>query len=145
MKKAFEIIGSLQSQPQFGKLNSHKCIKRITSLFPIHLQDMVLFGYINKKKLVFVLSHPSAKQEFNIIIESIKTPLKRYPPDVCEGIEFDEIKAYVDFNFHKEELFEYKEPPLYEERSHAEFNNNIKSEKNHKILENIRKIINHDK
>ncbi len=144
MKKAFEIIGSLQSQPQFGKLNSHKCIKRIITLFPLHLQEMVLFGYINKNKITFVLSHPSAKQEFNIIIESIKTPLKLYPPDVCEGIEFDEIKAYVDFNFHKKELFAYKEPPLYEERSHAEFNNNIKSEKNHNTLEKIRDIIDND-
>jgi len=145
MKKAFEIIGSLQNQPQFGKLNSHKCIKRVLSLFPIHLQDMVLFGYTNKNKLVFVLSHPGAKQEFYTIIESIKAPLKRYPPDVCEGIEFDEIKAYVDFNFHKEELFTYKEPPLYTERSHAEFNNTIKNEKNHAILEKIRDILKNDK
>ena len=144
MKKAFEIIDSLQNKPQFGKLNSHKCIKRVIKLFPLHLQEMVLFGYVNKNIITFVLSHPGAKQEFNTIIESIKTPLKLYPPDVCEGIDFDEIKAYVDFNFHKKEFFTYKEPPRYEERSHAKFKNSIKNDKNYNILENIRDIIEND-
>ena len=103
---------------------------------------MVSFAYVKHKVLYFVLSHPGAKQEFDLIIASIKTPLKHYPPQKCQEFDFDDIRAYVS---HKPltKMTEVKQEtvPLYEERSTGDFKNYVKDEKLHKIIEKIRKAI----
>ncbi len=113
-------------------------------LFPPHLQRLVRYGYLHNNILYYVLSHPGAKQEFDIIIGSIKTPLKLHPPEECSGMQWNDIRAFVS---HKRPLRAHKRVPTvynYPERSHANFTNNITHHKLHLLLEQIRTLI-HDK
>lgn len=144
MKNANQIVSSLQSKPQFSKLSKIRCIKKIQELFPMHLQKMIVYGYFKNNILNFVLSHPWAKQEFDIIIQSIKTPLKQIPPLECEEATFTDIRAYVSFKPYKDDSL-YSGSSTHEtfpERSHAEFVNNAKDERLYNVIEDIRKILN---
>ncbi len=144
MKNAAKILSHLQHQPQFNKLTQFACIKKVQRLFPPHLQKMVLYGYIRNDILFFALAHPGAKQEFDIILDSIKTPLKAYPPKECNGTAINDIKAFVS---HKPRLrFTETKPAqqLYHERAQGGFTNNIHAPKLHNIIEEIRTII-HDR
>ncbi len=106
---------------------------------------MVSFAYLKHKVLYFVLNHPGAKQEFDIIIASIKTPLKQHPPQKCKHLEFEDIRAYVS---HKpvQETTEPKHEtaPTYEERATGNFDNPATDPKLHEIIEKIRTVI-HDR
>ncbi len=142
MKNASHILSSLRHKPQFKKLANFNCIQRIKMLFPPHLQRLVRYGYFHNNILYYVLSHPGAKQEFDLIIGSIKTPLKLYPPQECSEVIWSDIRAFVS---HKRSLSAPKTVPTvydYKERSHAKFTNNTRHEKLHRIIEQIRKIIN---
>lgn len=144
MKNAAKILSHLQHQPQFNKLTQFACIKKVQQLFPPHLQKMVLYGYMRNDILFFALAHPGAKQEFDIILDSIKTPLKLYPPKECGGTTITDIKAFVS---HKPRLkFTETKPTeyLYRERAAGDFINNTDAPKLHKIIEKIRTII-HDR
>ncbi len=106
---------------------------------------MVSFAYVKHKVLYFVLTHPGAKQEFDIIIASIKTPLKQYPPQKCQELDFDDIRAYVSHKpIPKTTEVKKETVPLYEERSAGTFENAVKDEKLHNIIEKIRTSI-HDR
>lgn len=144
MKNANQIISSLQSKPQFSKLSQFHCIKKIQELFPIHLQKMIVYGYIKNNILNFVLSHPWAKQEFDIIIQSIKTPLKQIPPLECKGLSFNDIRAYVSFKPYKDESLHNgsSTDARFVERSHAEFTNSVTDKRLYDVIEDIRKILN---
>ncbi len=146
MKNANQILSSLQNKPQFSKLSQFRCIQKIQELFPLHLQNMILYGYFKNGVLNFVLSHPWAKQEFDIIIQSIKTPLRQLPPQNCSAINITDIRAYVSFKPHKEDTLHTgcSSNERYKERANAEFINNIEDTKLHTIVEDIRKIL-HDK
>jgi hypothetical protein len=143
MKNANQILSSLQNRPQFSKLSQYRCIQKIQELFPIHLQNMIQYGYFKNGVLNFVLSHPWAKQEFNVIIQSIKTPLKHVPPLECQELSITNIRAYVSFKPTKPEiLFEGSSTKeCYEERAQAEFQNSVTEPKLHNLIEEIRKII----
>ncbi len=145
MKNSAQVLSHIVHQPQYKKLTQHQCINAIKALLPPHLQTMVSFAYVKHKVLYFVLTHPGAKQEFDIIIASIKTPLKQYPPQKCQEMDFDDIRAYVS---HKPltKMTEVKKEtvPLYEERSSGDFNNSVKDERLHNIIEKIRTSI-HDR
>ncbi len=145
MKNATHILSSLRHQPQFKKLTHFECIKRIQTLFPPHLQRLVLYGYIRNQILYFVLNHPGAKQEFDIIIGSIKAPLKHYTPPECSDTSFSDIRAYVS---HKRPLSETKKRPTvyqFHERSLGNFSNGTRHQTLHNIIENIRQIIHESK
>ena len=146
MKNANQILSSLQNKPQFSKLSKFRCIQKIQELFPAHLQNMILYGYFKNDVLNFVLSHPWAKQEFDIIIQSIKTPLRQIPPQECCEINISDIRAYVSFKPYKEELVHdgCSTDIRYKERADAEFTNNTTDTKLHNVIEDIRKII-HDR
>ena len=145
MKNSAQVLSHIVHQPQYKKLTQHQCINAIKALLPPHLQTMVSFAYVKHKVLYFVLTHPGAKQEFDIIIASIKTPLKQYPPQKCQEMDFDDIRAYVS---HKPltKMTEVKKEtvPLYEERSSGDFENSVKDERLHNIIEKIRASI-HDR
>ena len=145
MKNSAQVLSHIVHQPQYKKLTQHQCINAIKALLPPHLQTMVSFAYVKHKVLYFVLTHPGAKQEFDIIIASIKTPLKQYPPQKCQEMDFDDIRAYVS---HKPltKMTEVKKEtvPLYEEQSSGDFNNSVKDERLHNIIEKIRASI-HDR
>ncbi len=146
MKNANQILSSLQNKPQFSKLSKFRCIKKIQELFPLHLQNMIVYGYFKNNVLNFVLSHPWAKQEFDIIIQSIKTPLRQMPPQECCEVNISDIRAYVSFKPHKEDDLHggCSTNELYPERANAEFTNNAQESKLHNVIEDIRKII-HDR
>ncbi len=142
MKNSAQVLSHIVNQPQYKKLAQHQCIAAIRSLLPPHLQAMVAFAYVKHKVLYFVLSHPGAKQEFDIIIASIKTPLKLHPPQKCRELDFDDIRAYVSHKpLQKEAVFERETVPLYHEQSDGSFENSVKDEKLHDIIEKIRKAI----
>jgi len=145
MKNSAQVLSHIVHQPQYKKLSQHQCINVIKTLFPPHIQSMISFAYVKHKVLYFVLSHNGAKQEFDIIISSIKTPLKLHPPQKCQGLEFDDIRAYVSHKPISKVTEVKKETEAhYEERALGEFTNSVSDEKLHKIIENIRSSI-HDK
>jgi len=142
MKNSAQVLSHIVHQPQYKKLVQHQCINAIKALLPPHLQTMVSFAYVKHKVLYFVLTHPGAKQEFDIIIASIKTPLKQYPPPKCQEMDFEDIRAYVSHKpLSKESSYTKETVPYYEERSNGSFNNSVKDEKLHNIIEKIRKVI----
>ena len=145
MKNSAQVLSHIVNQPQYKKLAQHQCINAVKALLPPHLQTMVSFAYVKHKVLYFVLTHPGAKQEFDIIIASIKTPLKQYPPQKCQAFDFDDIRAYVS---HKpiSKMTEVKKEtvPHYKERSVGDFENSVNDEKLHNIIEKIRTSI-HDR
>ena len=142
MKNSAQVLSHLVNQPQYKKLEQQQCINTIKGLFPPHLQNLVLFAYVKHKVLYFVFSHPGAKQEFNIIISSIKTPLKLYPPPQCQELKFEDIAAYVSHKPIKKESTETRKTVSdYEELSTGDFVNNVNDPKLHKIIEDIRKSI----
>ena len=105
---------------------------------------MIRYGYIRNNTLFFVFTHPGAKQEFDIIAESIRRPLKEHPPAACRNCSFDTVKGFVSHR-----------PPaapsapaaakaqqlLYRERASGRFTNNVSSAKLHAMIEKIRAII----
>ena len=105
---------------------------------------MVRYGYIRNGILFFVLSHPGAKQEFDIIIDSIKTPLKAYPPPPCQNTPFTDIRAFVSHKRPAKLKSKKRTQVLYKERSNGSFSNPTTDEKLHKIIEEIRRLI-HDR
>jgi len=141
MKNATHILSTLRHKPQFKKLGNFQCIQRIQMLFPPHLQRLIRYGYIHNKILYYVLSHPGAKQEFDIIIGSIKTPLKQHPPQECSTITWSDIRAFVS---HKRPPKPFRKIPSvyqYKERSAARFTNETSHKKLHSIIEQIRQNI----
>lgn len=141
MKNCAQILSHLQHQPQFSKLAQFTCIKTVQNLFPPHLQRMIRYGYIRNGVLFFVFSHPGAKQEFDIIIDSIKTPLKLYPPASCEGSTFSDIRAFVSHKPPVRLKTKRRTEVLYKERAKGTFTNSTTSERLHKIIEKIRQSI----
>ncbi|PHR55370.1 MAG: hypothetical protein COA44_10860 [Arcobacter sp.] len=100
-----------------------------------------MFGYIRHNIVFFALNHPGAKQEFDNIINSIKAPLRKIPPQTCKNFEIYDIRAFVS---HKKTIKYSVIEPLnepYEERAQANFDNEIEDEKLHKVFEEIRDII----
>ena len=145
MKNSAQVLSHIVHQPQYKKLSQHQCINVIKTLFPPHIQSMISFAYIKHKVLYFVLSHNGAKQEFDIIISSIKTPLKLHPPQKCQGLEFEDIRAYVSHKPISKTTEVKKETEAhYKERALGKFENSVDDEKLHKIIESIRTSI-HDK
>ena len=143
MKNSKQLVSHLRSQSAFAPLSNLSCIEAIKELLPPRLHRFILFGYIRHNIVFFALNHPGAKQEFDNIINSIKTPLKRMPPVSCKKFEIFDIRAFVS---HKKTLkFSVSKPPeiQFEERSKAEFENNIEDKKLHQVIEEIRDIIKH--
>ena len=143
MKKAQEILSSLQTQPRFKKLHTIACIKRLLSLFLPTLQRFVEFGYIKNDTLFIVLNHSAGKQEFDNSIKMIKSVLKEVKIEECEGVHFGEIRAFVTNKPRRSRKKVNKETvPFYKERSRGEFRIDFfKDEKLKKIALEIREIV----
>ncbi len=145
MKNSAQVLAHLVNQPQYKKLTQQRCIDTIKALLPPHLQPMIQFAYIKHKVLYFVLNHPGAKQEFDIIIASIKTPLKLHPPQTCRELAFEDIRAYVSHKPAAKNIDIKRETAAeYVERSAGTFENPVTDTKLHNIIEKIRNSI-HDK
>lgn len=143
MKDSQQIVSHLRSQSIFAPLKSIQCINTVKTLLPERLHRFILFGYIRNNILFFALNHPGAKQEFDNIINSIKAPLKNLPPEACSAFQLQDVRAFVS---HKRSLrfqSNHDTAPHYQERSKADFENPVKDEKLHAIIEEIRGIIQH--
>ncbi len=141
MKNSKQLVSHLRSQSAFAPLSNLPCINAVKELLPLRLHRFILFGYIRHNILFFALNHPGAKQEFDNIINSIKTPLKKIPPQSCKNFELYDVRAFVS---HKKSLkFTPKKPEklLYDERSKAQFENRVEDKKLHQVVEEIRDII----
>ena len=142
MKNASQIINIIQHKPQFSKLNKVRCIKKIQSLLISPVRKMINFAYFKADTLFFVFNHPAGKQEFDNNIQNIKNALNYAPPSECEGINIQDIRAFVTHTPKKKEIELIKEvQPSYEERSSGEFEVDIKDEKLSQLVKSIRDII----
>ncbi len=142
MKSAKTILSYLQNQPQFSKLRTHRCIEKMTNLFLPSLKRFIEFGYIQNKTLFFVLNHNAGKQEFDNSIKMIKDVLKSIKPKECEGIEFDEIKAFVTYKHKKVPLYHNPNTtPSYHERAKGDFFIGFVDPNLEKIAKEIQTII----
>jgi len=141
MKNSNQLVSHLRSQSAFTPLNNQACINSVKELLPPRLHRFILFGYIRHNIVFFALNHPGAKQEFDNIINSIKTPLKQMPPLSCKHYQINDIRAFVS---HKKSLKYTAAKPInvpYEERAEANFENEIHDTKLHNLFEEIRNII----
>jgi hypothetical protein len=144
MKNSAQILSHLQHQPQFSKLSQFACVQAIQKLFPPHLQKLIRFGYIRNGVVFFVFAHPGAKQEFDIIAESIKTPLKAHSPASCCRFGVTDIKGFVTHKPAVRPKMPHHADLHYPERSHGAFANSVANPKLHAMIEAIRGII-HDR
>ena len=145
MKKASDIINLLQNKPQFSKLSSYACIRKIESAFSKPLQKMIKFAYIKHQTLFFVLNHPGAKQEFDNNIDSIKSALKFATPKECCETPIDDIKAFVTHTPTHNTPYKPKEVQHYTERAKGDFSlEMIHDPKLKEIAKTIQKIIQHN-
>lgn len=141
MKNSEQLISHFRSQSAFAPLKNLACIDAVKELLPPRLHKFILFGYIRHNTVFFALNHPGAKQEFDNIINSIKTPLRNIPPLACKNTEIYDVRAFVS---HKKPLSFTKSVPKemhYNERSQGEFQNSIENETLHNVFEEIRSII----
>jgi len=143
MKKAQEILSSLQAQPRFEKLHTLACIKRILSLFLPTLQRFVEFGYIKNGTLFVVLNHSAGKQEFDNSIKMIKEVLKEVKIEECSAVNFSDIRSFVTNKPRRRSKIEQKRTvPLYEERALGNFRLDVfKDEQLLEIAYEIREIV----
>ncbi len=142
MKNSNQLVSHLRSQSTFSHLGSQPCISAVKELLPPRLHKFILFGYIKHNIIFFALNHPGAKQEFDNIINSIKAPLKSMPPLECKNYQIYDVRAFVS---HKKSLkFHTHEEINFEERALGNFENSLKDETLHDIVEQIREII-HEK
>jgi hypothetical protein len=141
MKNVTQIISSLQNKPQFSKLLEYACIERIKSSLLFSKQNLIKSAYIKNNILIFILAHPSHKQEVDNNIESIKTALKLHPAPECANILIEEIKTTTIFT-RKENLMTTAQDKIqYKERANGNFVFNSNDEKLNAIFESIKKII----
>ena len=141
MKNASQIINSIQSKPQFSKLNRFQCIQKIQSVFVPALQKMIKFAYFKNNTLFFVLNHPAGKQEFDNNIQNIKSALNFHMPVECDGILVDDIKAFVSHTPKKEiKMFKVLKQ-TYHERASGNITIDIKNEKLNALAKSIQNII----
>ena len=142
MKKAHDILSSLQNQPQFKKLHNVRCIERILSVFLPSVQRFIEYGYIKNGTLFVVLNHNAGKQEFDNNIKMIKDLLKSVKIPECEGVSFSQIKAFVTNKPRRKRELKKETVPFYEERSCGEFDvEMIEDEELRNIAKEIREII----
>jgi len=144
MKTAQDIVRSLQVQPQFQKLQHYGCIHKILSMFLPSTQRFVDFCYIKNTTLFVVLNHNAGKQEFDNSIKMIKDVLNHVTPDECEGINIQDIKAFVTYKprKNKQQVITKKTTSFYEERSRGDFFiKEFQNEEIKKLFVSIQEII----
>ena len=100
---------------------------------------MIKSSYIKNSTLFFILSHPAGKQEFDNSINSIKSVLKTYMPEECEGV-FDDIKAFVTHTPPTQKLQPLTKM-IYKEQSNGEFEIKVTDKELYNIFKSIQQSI----
>lgn len=143
MKDSKTIISHLKKHPSLKTLQSEECFDILIKLLPKSLSNFIKFIYIKHDTVFFVLTHPSAKMEFNYkrnLIKELLNKVEKFHP-TCKCINLKEIKAFVTNRKAAKEEENINTKIFYIERSQGEFINKTKDEKLHSIFEEIRKEI----
>jgi len=141
MKNATQIITSLQNKPQFSKLKKFNCIEKIQSMFLPSFTRFVKFTYFQNNTLFFVLNHNAGKQEFDKMVQNIKSALNFYTPDECTGVKIENIKAFVTHSPRKKETPTKIAKQYYKERASGEVGVDIKDERLNSLVKSIQDVI----
>jgi len=142
MKKASDIVKSIQLQPQFKKLQNFTCISKILSMFMPTLHRFIEFSYMKNSTLFIVLNHSAGKQEFDNNIDSIKSALKFVKPKECQETPIEDIKAFVTHTPLKKVEFTPNKMYHYKERAKGEFDISVVHDKKLQgVLKTIQNII----
>ena len=143
MKDSKTIISHLKKHPSLKTLQSEECFDILIKLLPKSLSNFIKFIYTKHETIFFVLTHPSAKMEFNYkrnLIKELLNKVEKFHP-TCKCINLKEVKAFVSNRKKVQEEESIDTKIFYEERSLGQFNNNTKNEKLHSLFEEIRKEI----
>ncbi len=127
MKKINEILTHLKN----------KTIKKFIESLPLKLKKGIKFAYIRGEFLYFVLSHPVYKMEFEYNKSLINSLLKKSKLKKLKEAKFFVTNKIEKKSSSKSSVFDN----IFKERSYGIFENNIKDEKLHQRVENIRRII----
>jgi len=143
MKDSKTIISHLKKTPSLKTLEQEECFDILIKLLPKSISNFIKFLYTKNSILFFVLSHPSAKMEFNYkrnLIKDILKKIETFHPN-CKCINFLNIQAFVSNK--KEPKIEHPKNTtiVYKERALGEFKNKIKNKKLHEVFEKIREEI----
>lgn len=143
MKDSKTIISHLKKHPSLKTLEKEECYELLIRLLPNSLSNFIKFIYTKHDTLFFVLTHPSAKMEFNYkrnLIKGLLKKLETFHPK-CKCINLKEIKAFVT-NKKIEKNYEAKSSEIfYKERSSGNFKNKAKNEKLYELFEKIKEEI----
>ncbi len=142
MKDSKTIISHLKKNPFLTNLKQEDCFSTLLELLPKSFTKYIKFLYIKNDTLFFVLTHPSAKMEFNYKRNLIKGLLKQvviFHKD-CSCFENKEIKAFIS---NKTEDIEHEKDSqiFYNEASLGTFKNSAKDKKLYDLFEKIREEI----
>jgi hypothetical protein len=143
MKDSLTIISHLKRHPYFKNLEQRECFDILIKLLPNSLSNFIKFIYVKNSILFFVLSHPSAKMEFNYkrnLIKEILKKIESFHPN-CRCINLDDIRAFVSNKKEPKEDLPKDATFVYKERSSGEFKNQIEDEELREIFEKIREEI----
>ncbi len=150
MKNSGSIINHLCLSPKFKNLQKEQGYKKLLLFLPKSFTRGILFMYNKNDTLFFVLKHQLFLMEFKSLQRSdkyrqnfIKIKLKELIKldESCKCIDAENIKAMVTNKFLQTKSEEKEALPYYMEKSKANFKNNVKNKKLHKILEQIREVI----
>jgi hypothetical protein len=143
MKDSKTIISHLKKHPSLKTLEKEECYELLIRLLPNSLSNFIKFIYIKHDTLFFVLTHQSAKMEFNYKSNLIKELLKKletFHPK-CKCINLTKIKSFVTNKKNETKNPKISSAIFYKERANGEFVNIAKDEKLYKIFEKIKEEI----
>ncbi|MBD3788782.1 MAG: DUF721 domain-containing protein [Campylobacterales bacterium] len=124
MKKAYEILSHLTSQPQFRLLKKQACYTKFIKLLGAKYQNAIAFVYIKNETLFVAVIHPVFKMELNYnrdLLKSVLTQLNTYVPE-CSDMKAKEIVVFHSKYYPVEEQKPLLSTvPHYQERSTSNF------------------------
>ena len=124
MKKASDIIQSIQLQPQFKKLQDFKCINKILSLILPTLHKFIVFSYIKNDIIISGIGINTKKSEeyqyLDIEIENLEL-LEIYLNQVLTFPKWEFV-----FKIYKKDFYKYNFIPNSSLNSDGSININQK-------------------
>ncbi|MFK5976187.1 MAG: hypothetical protein QM493_06740 [Sulfurovum sp.] len=145
MKKAYEIISHLSSQPQFRLLKCQECYQKYIRLLGNKWSKAVAFIYIKDDTLFVAVKHPAFKMELSYdynknLLRSLLRQLNQYDKS-CDMMKASSVVVFHSKYFPIEKTKEaYKSVPHYSERANGDFTNYGEDSLKEKF-ENIQRVI----
>lgn len=121
MKKACDIIKSLQNLPHFHKLLELKCIDNLKSVLLPTLQRIIKYAYIKNEVLYLIFLTNLNKYDKDNIINTIKLLLNSQMLAEanleCKNIKIVDVVCKVDYKDKSIKKIYYSSIPKYTERA----------------------------